>query len=145
MKNGFKRFNSLDKVEYVDVEPVLDSVPEVETPADKVMNLIFSKDSRGWPQSSVAVMLSPKTSDDVRKFIESNLIAPRDTAHLINEPSIVNEFNNLSSEFVAQASRNRYESIEDYEKRLSDLISEKELSEKFDAFRKKLLDYQQQK
>ena len=120
---GFKRYVSLIGVTYADCEPFVPVKKESLTPADKILDLIFSKDSNGWPSSSIATMLSEKTSDDVRKFIQDNLFSLSPDKFAVADEKAVAEFRKLSSEFIALASRNRFESIENYESRLNDLMT----------------------
>ena len=124
---GFKQYGSLVGVHYKEPEKVDNPKNDVPSPADKVLDLIFAKDVNGWPNSSVEVMLSSKTSDEVRRFITDNLMVARDAAHLVNDPSVINEFQKLESSFIAQCSRNRFESIEDYEQRLNQIIQDDDL------------------
>lgn len=125
MKNGFKQYGSLVDVVYVDssaVEPT--PKKEVDSPIDRILKVIFSKDENGWPSSSVEVMLSEKTSEDVRKFIQDNLFSLSPDAHAINDDKVVAQFKDLKSDFIAMASRNRFESIEDYESRLNGIMED---------------------
>ena len=127
--NGFKRYGSLVGVTFVDAEYVPEIKKESESPTDKILKLIFSKDSNGWPSTSVATMLSDKTSDDVRKFIQDNLFSLSPEKFAVSDDKVVSEYRKLDSEFIAMASRNRFESIENYEKRLTDIMSEFEKNE----------------
>lgn len=136
--NGFKRFDGLKDIKYIIPELVVSKEEDVESPADRVFNLIFSTDKHGWPNSSVEVMLSPKTSEEVRNFIQQNLLINKNEQHLFKDQSVINEFQNLSSDFIAQCSRNRYESIEDYEKRLTDIMDDYKKQETFKSFHERL-------
>ena len=143
--NGFKRFDGLKDIQYIIPELVVSNESDVESPADRVFNLIFARDKHGWPNSSVEVMLSPKTSEEVRNFIQQNLLIAKDEQHLFKDPSIINEFQNLSSDFIAKASRNRYESIEDYETRLNGIIEDYKKEETFKSFHEKLRNLEKSK
>ena len=135
---GFKRFKGLVKIQY-SVKPVkAHPKKDVESPVDRVMNLIFEKDNLGWPNTSVAVMLSDKTSDEVRQFIQDHLMNAHDSAHLVNDPQIINEYQKLESSFIAQCSRNRFESIEQYEERLQSIIKDEETSDLIHSFHERL-------
>lgn len=123
---GFKQYKGLTNVKRIMPEFKISPVSDVKSEADKVFDLIFAKDENGWPNCSVEVMLSPKTSDEVRTFIQQNLMQVRDDAHLVNDPAIVAEFNKLESDFIAKCSRNRFESIEHYEERLNSIIKDDE-------------------
>ena len=121
---GFKRYGSLVGVTYAVAEKVPEVKKESESPTDKILKLIFAKDSNGWPSTSVATMLSDKTSEDVRKFIQDNLFSISPEKFAVADEKVVSEYRKLDSEFIAMASRNRFESIENYEKRLTDIMSE---------------------
>lgn len=129
---GYKRFHSLDGFTYPEIEPQKSKKSEVKTPADVVLDNIFCRDEFGWPQSSLAVYLGEKTPADVKAFIEQNLLTINDQ-HAITDEKVVAEFKNLSDEFIAQASRNRYESVEDYEARLQSIISDDDRQASFRA------------
>lgn len=143
--NGFKRFDGLKDLKYIIPELVVSKENDVESSADRVFNLIFSRDRHGWPNSSVEVMLSPKTSEEVRNFIQQNLLIQKNEQHLFNDQKIINEFHNLSSEFIAKTSRNRYESIEDYENRLHGIIEDYQKEETFKSFHEKLRNLEKSK
>lgn len=136
--NGFKRFDGLNDLKYIIPELLVSKESDVESPADRVFNLIFARDRHGWPNSSVEVMLSPKTSEEVRNFIQQNLLIQKNEQHLFNDQKVINEFQNLSSDFIAKTSRNRYESIEDYENRLHSIIVDYQKEETFKSFHEKL-------
>ena len=61
---GFKIYQGIEDVVYSEV-PVLE-VPksDVKSESDKIFDLIFATDSNRIPCSSVATLLSDKTSDD---------------------------------------------------------------------------------
>lgn len=136
--NGFKSFDGLNDLKYIIPELLVSKENDVESPADRVFNLIFARDRHGWPNSSVEVMLSPKTSEEVRNFIQQNLLIQKNEQHLFNDQKVINEFQNLSSDFIAKTSRNRYESIEDYENRLHSIIEDYQKEETFKSFHEKL-------
>lgn len=143
--NGFKRFDGLKDVKSIIPELVVSKENEVESPADRVFNLIFATDKHGWPNSSVEVMLSPKTSEEVRNFIQQNLLIQKDEQHLFTDSSVINQFQKLSGEFIAKISRNRYESVEDYEERLSGIIDDYNKQETFKSFHEKLRNLEKSK
>lgn len=125
MKNlGYSWLKGVNSIEYV--TPVEKPRPKKEVPSASaaILDAIFCKDVYGWPQSSLACYLSDKTADDVRAFIERNILVNTGDGNLVTDEKYVAEFKNLSDEFIAQASRNRFESIEDYESRISKLVQE---------------------
>lgn len=140
---GFARYGSFPKFQSFEDAPI--EKKDVKSPQDVLFDKIFACDSYGWPTTSVSRYLSEKTSDDVRSFIERNLLVDHSETHLINNEKVVAEFNKLQSDFIAESSRNRFESIEDYEKRLQSIIQredensyQKKAKELRDNFFKKL-------
>lgn len=125
-KVGYSWLKGVASFEYITPENKPCPKKEVSTVADALLDQIFCKDSRGWPQSSLACYLSDKTADDVRTFIEHNILVNSGDGNLVTDDKVVAEYKNLSDEFIAQASRNRFESIEDYESRISKLVLEDE-------------------
>lgn len=119
----FKSNRCLDGVVYADSKPKERKDKPVKSQTDIMFEKIFALDECGFPQPTLAVYLSEKTSDDVRKFIEQNILVSNDVSHAINDEKIVSQFDKLSSEFIAESSRNKGESIEAYEKRLQDIIT----------------------
>ena len=97
---GFKIYQGIEDVVYSEV-PVLE-VPksDVKSESDKIFDLIFATDSNRIPCSSVATLLSDKTSEDVRQFIQKNLVEGGRQAHLINDPNIVSQFDKMSSDYI---------------------------------------------
>lgn len=140
--NGFKRYNGLsDIVSTIEkVTPV--KTTDIKSDADIIMDKIFALDANGFPQPSLAVYLGEKTPDDIKRFIEQNILVLGQEQHTIQDEKVVAEFRNLESDFIAQASRNRYESIEEYEQRLQQLISDDEeqsfKKQRVEAFKKLL-------
>ena len=122
--HGFNIYKGLEDLEFVEQSPIEVSKKEAPSKTDRILDLIFARDKNGWPSSSIAVMLSEKTSDDVRKFIQDNLFSLTPDSHAITDDKVVAEFSNLKSDFIAMASRNRFESIEDYESRLQGIMEE---------------------
>lgn len=122
---SFKQYRSLNGVELTvhnnsKRKPV---EKPVETPTDIMFKKIFATNEDGFPTPSMNVYLSEKTSDDVRKFIEQNILVDQSQNHVITDEKVVAEFGKLKSDFIAEASRNRGESVEAYEKRLQEIIS----------------------
>ena len=110
---GFNRFKSLPG-SYEPIPEEVEPVKDVKSPTDVILDRIFAVDKNGFPQSSINVYLSDKTSDDIRKFIEQNILVDFNDPHFVNDEKAVSEFKKLSSDFVAECSRDRYESIEQY-------------------------------
>lgn len=135
---GFKIYQGIENVVYPEVPEQEVPKSDVKSESDKIFDLIFAIDSHRIPCSSVATMLSDKTSDDIRQFIQKNLVEGGRQAHLINDPNIVSEFDKMSSEFIAKCSRNRFESIEQYEDRLNKIIADDNLASLVQSFNEKL-------
>lgn len=139
--NGFRRYSGFDKLTYQIPEQKVDSVKESFSDTERILDLIFSVDSNGWPCNSYATMLSEKTSDEVRQFIQNTLLnGGANIQHVIDNPNVLSDFENLSSDFIARCHRNRFESIEDYETRLQEIMKDDSLKETIDNFHKRLKD-----
>lgn len=127
---GFYRYKGLESVEYITPQSV--SVPE--TPCDKyetLLNMIFAKDVDGWPSGAFSQFMSEKTASEVRQFIQDYLLSGGHESTMDLPSDVLNAYKDLPSDFVAQASRNRYESVEQYETRVSELISQMRAEEGF--------------
>lgn len=135
---GFKIYQGIEDVVYPEIPEQEVPKSDAKSEADKIFDLIFSTDKNRVPCSSVATMLSDKTSDDIRQYIQKNLVDGSRQAHLINDPDVVSQFDKMSSEFIAKCSRNRYESIEQYEDRLNKIIGDDKLASLVESFNEKL-------
>lgn len=138
---GFNRYRNLLDSNIVDGDPIVEKTSEVKSPEEVIIDQIFSCDENGWPRSSWEVFLSKKTSDDIRKYIQDNLMTLQSGQHAISDEKVVAAYRDLDSEFLAELSRNRYESVDQYEQRISEKIQQLRLSEEtkknFEAFKKK--------
>lgn len=121
-KNGFSRYDAVLNIEY-DAPKIRGKKKEVKSPQDVILDQIFSLDENGWPRTSISMLLSNKTSDDIRKYIEDNILVAKSQGHVINDENVIAEFGKLDSEFIAYASRNRHETVEQYEARISDYVA----------------------
>ena len=116
----------------VDELPVCD----VGNSSDSVFDLIFSVDPlTGLPCDVVQQYLSDKTSADVKEFIERTF-----KGFSIDDPSIApeevrKEYSALSDSLVADLSRNRFESVEQYEQPKT----QNNTNEKAEKYRDKIL------
>ena len=135
---GFNRFKSLPG-SYEPIPEEVEPAKDVKSPTDVVLDRIFAVDKNGFPQTSLSVYLSDKTSDDIRKFIENNILVDFNDPHFVNDEKAVAEFKKLGSDFVAECSRDRYESIEQYEERLKGIV-ERQDKESISARAKALRD-----
>lgn len=129
---GFRIYMNLDKVKSLpaqDVE-VKDVAP---TSVDDMLNLIYALDPlTGLPGGAISMYLSDKTNQQVREFIEKNILVEHDNGEHDYPASIREDILKLDSEFIAKTSRNRYESREDYEARVEQYFNEIEKQKDYD-------------
>lgn len=139
---GFKRFDSLRDYTPLPSDPSPKVEDPVKSPTDLILDQIFSLDVNGWPRTSLAAMLSDKTSADVRKYIEDNILVATQDKSLIGDADIVQKFKDLDSEFIATMSRDRFETVQQYEARINDYIerqkTEMTFKKRYEDFKKKL-------
>lgn len=144
-KIGFSWLKGVADIQYVTPEVKNKVVNEVKSAVDNILDQIFGLDENGWPNNTLQVYLSDKTADDVRRFIEQNILVNSGQQNFVQDDKIVAEYKNLTNDFIAQCSRNRFESIEQYEERLQSLVKQDEDNELYqrakswrDAFFKKV-------
>lgn len=139
--NGFRIYLNLGKVKYLPC-----SVPEVKevapTSVDDMLNLIYAIDPvTHLPGGALSMYLSDKTNQQVREFIEKNILVEHDNGEHDYPSSIREDILKLDSEFIAKTSRNRYESREDYEARVeqyfNDIEKQKDYNKKLAWIQKK--------
>lgn len=138
--NGFRIYMNLDKVKPLLADPI---VREEVAPssADEMLNLIYSVDPlTNLPAGALGQYLSDKTNEQVRQFIEKNILVEHDNG-LHDYPSDIREqMLKLDSNFIAETSRNRYESVEDYEARVKSYFdkieSDKEYQKRVEMLKK---------
>lgn len=99
---------------------------------EDLLDLIFTLDPlTNMPTGTIEQYLSDKTSDEVRSFIERNLLQEHDSGEYQNIPSTLrDDLINLDSDFIAKVSRNRFETKEQYEERVSSYFKEIEQDKK---------------
>lgn len=108
----------LPPLDFVASEPVRDS-------GDDILDMIYSVDPlTGFPAGSLSQYLSDKTNEQVRQFIEKNILV--DHGSYDYPPGLREEVLKLDSQFIATTSRNRYESLEDYESRVESYFNKLE-------------------
>lgn len=138
---GYRLLNSVTSPDVVFMPPMeaeLESVVRSEK-AD-ILDLIFTcHPITGFPCSSYSMYLSDKTSDEVRSFIEKELLRERPETFDSNlRQALIQDFD---SEFIAKVSRNNYESTEAYEERVHSYFEEireqEDYKKRIDAFVKK--------
>lgn len=136
--NGFFRYRDLANVKYHEAPAeILPNVPQDKY--DTLLDMVFARDVNGWPSGAFGQFMSEKTSVEVRQFIQDYLMSGGHEASLDLPSDVLDAFKELPTEFVAQASRNRFESVEQYETRISELISQMRAEEGFKA---RMADYQ---
>lgn len=128
-KVGFSWLKGVADIQYITPDVKDKVVAEVKSPADNILDQIFGLDEHGWPNNTLQLYLSEKTADDVRRFIEQNILVNNGQQNFITDEKVVSEYKNLTNDFIAQCSRNRFESIEQYEERLQSLVKEDEDNE----------------
>lgn len=120
---GSKMYRHLEGLSFED--PVVCDVPEASVlkSGDEILDVIFSPDPvTGLPSGSLSMYLSDKTNDEVRSYIEKNLLFDTSSSAVTSSPEVYSKFRNeiqgLQSDFIARCSRNRFESLQDYERRI---------------------------
>lgn len=112
-----------------DVKFMLPTPPELKEKAksetDKLLDLIYCLDERtGLPCGAISQYLSDKTNEQVRSFIEQKLLYDIPSDDHAYPASLRDDMLKLDSEFIAKTSRNRFESRDDYERRVQSYFEE---------------------
>lgn len=107
--------------------PKLDKIVRkvaVTSEKENILNEIFSKDiDTGFPVNTLLRYQSENTTPEVRQFINDYVLVEHNTDSPLDLPDSVREsVRNLPSDFIAQVSRNRFESVEQYEDRVNTLV-----------------------
>lgn len=100
--------------------PEVDKIEPVRTSQDDLLDLIFAVDPiTGFPSGSVSQYLSDKTSDEVRDFIEKNILVDLPSQTDSSLPEAVNmAFRELEPDFQLNMMRKSFESLGEYESRI---------------------------
>lgn len=117
--------------------PVL--VDKSRSADDDILDLIYSVDPvTNLPSGSIEQYLSDKTNSQVRDYIEKVIFKeiPRDEY----PDGLRDEILKLDSDFIAKTSRNRFEPLDEYEKRVESYFNEIENSKEFEKKVAKLRD-----
>lgn len=139
--NGFRQYINVSSTRYLPVDvPVVESI--APSKVDSMLDLIYAVDPiTGFPSGAISQYLSDKTNDQVRKFIEDNILYEIDNGSHDYPANLRDEVLKLDSEFIAKTSRNRYESLEAYEDRVKsyfdDLEHDKEYHKRLSILKKK--------
>lgn len=127
---GYNIFKGLEGVQYMSTEhPVL--VDKSRSADDDILDLIYSVDPlTNLPSGTIEQYLSDKTNSQVRDYIEKVIFKeiPRDEY----PDGLRDEILKLDSDFIVKTSRNRFESLDDYEKRVESYFNEIENSKEFE-------------
>lgn len=98
-------------------------VENKQSQSEALLDLIFAVDSRtGIPKGDIAQYLGKDTSDDIKKFIERNLMSdgkPNQPIEQLNK-----DYANLSDDFVFDMQRKVNENIDDYYSRLEKYLKD---------------------
>lgn len=135
---GYFLHTGIQDVIHMPSIPVEDSSDMTSYGDSNILDLIFSADPvTGWPMSSVGAYLSDKTNDEVRTYIERNLLREFEGNSISSE--MKESLSKVDTDFLVQCSRNRFETSDQYEQRLSQLLSDMETTEKNQQFLKQFV------
>ena len=138
---GYRIYRGVEKIKYCEHHTVSeDSVKsDVRHKYDDILDKIYCRDPlTNIPCGTISQFLSDKTSDEVRQFIERNLLVDLPDSSMDVPSSLRDDLLSLDSEFIAKVSRNSYESREDYEHRVQGYFKELEADKERMAFAAKL-------
>lgn len=138
---GYRIYKGVESIDYTPPCTVSeDSVKsDVRHKHDDILDMIYCRDPlTNIPCGTISQYLSDKTSDEVRQFIERNLLVDLPDNSMDVPSSLRDDLLSLDSEFIAKVSRNSYESKEDYEHRVEGYFREMEADKEKMAFAEKL-------
>lgn len=121
---GFRNYAGLENIKYSIPEVEDCSSPENRSPADDLMDMIFTLDSvTNLPCGALNQYLSDKTNQEVRDFIEKQILVEHpDTAFSTPQLQAREVSRILGDEFLAHSLKSRSETVEQYEDRISGYI-----------------------
>ena len=139
--NGFRQYSGLNDVSYCPVSPCTSVETEVRDKNQDILDLIFSVDPVTLlPVGSLAMYMSDKTNKEVVEFIEQNLLREFKANENLNLPQAVRDgLRTLDSKFMAEISRNRFESVEDYELRVRNYLDNLKHENDMKSLREKIV------
>lgn len=113
---------------------------DVKDKNQSILDLIFTIDSvTGFPCGDLSMFMSDKTNAEVKRFISDYLMQEHDVKGFLDLPSDVRQqMKDLDTEFIANMSRKRYESVEDYEARIKQYMEDERESSKRASFLQRL-------
>lgn len=106
--------------------PENERIEPVRTSKDDLLDLIFAIDPvTGFPSGSISQYLSDNTSDEVRDFIEKNILVDLPSQTDYSLPEAVNmAFRELEPDFQLNMMRKPFESLGEYEGRIKSYFNE---------------------
>lgn len=134
-------YRGLENISYIEPAAldVRASIP-ADAAAEALYDMIFATDLRtGFPTGAISMHLSEKTADDVRTFIEQKIMIEHGDQRGLVPVEMLKRGSLLDDEFIAQTVRQRFESDEQYEARLSGYMSKIQEQEQFKS---RLAEYQ---
>lgn len=141
ISHGFSHLRGLDSVEFMPYPKVDVSVPEVKSASEDILDQIYSIDPiQNVPCGTIYQYLSDKTSVEIRDFIEKHILVDLPSNGVDVPDHMRQALYDLDSEFIAQTSRNRFETNEDYEARVHGYLQDMQKKLKDDSERKSWLD-----
>lgn len=136
---GYSRYQGLDKIRYIEstekaVGNLVGWSPDIRSKEDDLLDLIFTRDPvTNLPTGAYQQFLSDKVQPEIRQFIMDYLMSNSVESGTDIPDDVRAQFNELPSEFIAQCSHNRYESVEQYEQRISEYIRQAREEDEFKA------------
>lgn len=120
---GFNIYKGLSGIEYMPMpEREYIEVDRVNK-GDDILDLIYALDPlTHLPNTSIGAFLSDKTNEQVRQFIKDNILKDLPDTGVSVPDSLRSDLLSLDPEFIANISRDRFEDVEHYEKRVSDYL-----------------------
>lgn len=126
---GFKQYGALNHIKFLKHKETKYESVDTRDKKDDILDIIFAIDPvTNLPAGSIEQYLSDKTRDEVRLFIEQNLLYDLPDTSMCVPDTLREDLLNLDSEFIAKVSRNRYEDKESYESRVQSYFQELEHS-----------------
>jgi hypothetical protein len=113
---GFREYAALRNVDEIPMSPLVRK-PENSESNSQILDLIYSVNPRTkLPDGDIAMFMSENTSPEVAQFIKSNLMSPHDTG------GDNGSYDGLDDDSIARYTRGANESVQDYKKRMYDVV-----------------------
>lgn len=134
--NGFRIYkNLLSPTEIVSFEK---PVPQ-RSESEDIMDIVFAVDPlTGFPATSIGQYLSDNVADSVRSFIERKILIDLPQGESIIPDGLRESVRHLDPDFQINCMRERFESIEEYEERMTKYLKSLEDRENSTATYKKV-------